>query len=160
MKNFFDLFALPQKFALDLEALEKKYLELQSLFHPDKSSSDDISKSIEINEGYKILADDFLRACHLLQLKNVDILNDEKAANVDIATLQEVLDLQEKIFEISGADEIRNLQNQLNLKIRLLLLEFVKHFEAPEIKEATQILIKVKYLKKSLQDLKIRKQKI
>jgi DnaJ-domain-containing protein 1 len=101
-----------------------------------------------------------LRACHLLQLKNVDILNDEKATNVDIATLQEVLDLQEKIFEISQEEEIRNLQNQLNLKIRLLLADFVKHFEASEIKEATQILIKVKYLKKSLQDLKIRKQKI
>ena len=73
MKNFFELFALKLNFEIDEIELEKKYLDFQKQFHPDISSSADIEKSIAINEAYKTLSDDFLRACYLLALKNIDI---------------------------------------------------------------------------------------
>jgi molecular chaperone HscB len=160
MKNFFELFSLTTNFAVDLFELEKKYLEFQNQFHPDKSSSDDISKSIEINEAYKILSDDFLRACYLLQLKGVDILHDEKAVRPDITTLSEVLELQEKISEISDKNEIEELRMKLNSEIRFLISAAMKAFEINEIALSSQLIVKTKYLKKSLEDLKIRKQKL
>jgi len=156
MKNFFDLFSLPQKFSIDFSVLEKKYLEFQKQFHPDKSSSDDISKSIEINEAYKILSDDFLRACYLLRLKGVDILNDERAVKVDITTLEQQLELQEKISEISK-DEIDELRKKINSEFKQLIAEAMEVFD---IKTSAQLLVKAKYLKKSLEDLKMRKQKL
>ncbi len=156
MKNFFSLFSLPQIFEIDLAQLEKKYLQFQHQFHPDKSSSDDISQSIEINQAYKILSDDFLRACYILQLQGCDILNDEKALKVEMATLEEAIELQEKISEISK-DEIENLRKELNSKIKSLILEAMQSLET---QDAAQLLVKAKYLKKSLEDLKIRKQKI
>lgn len=164
MQNFFELFSLPTNFAVDLAALEKKYLEFQNQFHPDKyqgeKSSDDISKSIEINAAYKILSDDFLRACYLLSLKGADIQNDEKAVKVDLATLEATLELQEKISEIVDVNEISALLAKINSEIKFLIAAFVKAFESNEIELAAQFLVKAKYLKKSAQDLKIRKQKI
>ena len=160
MKNHFTLFSLPEVFAINLAELEKKYLEFQQQFHPDKSGSDDISKSIDVNEAYKVLSDDFLRACHLLQLKNIDILHDEKALKVDFSTLEHILELQEKIAEISDKNEIENLRREINSEIKEIILQAAQMFEANEIELSAQILIKAKYLKKSLEDLKIRKKKI
>jgi molecular chaperone HscB len=159
MKNFFEIFSLEEKFAIDTADLEKKYFAFQNQFHPDKSSADDISKSIEINEAYKILADDFLRASYLLQLKGVDILQNEKAAKVDMATLQHVLELQEIISELTDKNQIEELRKKINSEFRQLILDGVKQLESNNIQAATQLLVKAKYLKKSLEDLKIRKKK-
>lgn len=160
MKNYFEIFSLPTSFSIDEIALEKKYLKFQTEFHPDKSGAGDIAKSMEINEAYKILADDFLRACHLLQLKNIDILNDEKAVKVDFATLEEQLELQEKISEIIENDEIEKLQKDLRLRVKQLILQAAEIYGTFDFNASAQVLIKVKYLKKSLEDLKIRKNKI
>ena len=160
MMNYFKIFSLKEEFAIDLSELEKKYLELQNQFHPDKSSIAEIEKSMMVNEGYKVLADDFLRACHILALQGIDIINDEKAANVDIATLQEILELQENIAEIINLEEIAKLQNEINSEIKLLIAEAIKYFPTNDFEILAQFLIKAKYLKKSLQDLKERKRKI
>jgi molecular chaperone HscB len=160
MKNYFELFSFPTDFKINSASLEKKYLEFQKRFHPDKASSGDIEKSIEINEGYKILSDDFLRASHLLQLQGIDILNDEKAVKVSQATLMEVLDLQEKISEISDKTEIENLRKKINSEFKELIFESMAQLKTEELELAAQILIKAKYFKKSLDDLKIRKQKL
>ena len=160
MKNFFELFALKPNFEIDQIELEKKYLDFQKQFHPDISSSADIEKSIAINEAYKTLSDDFLRACYLLALKNIDIRHDEKAIKPNTETLIEILELQEKIAEISDKNEIENLRKEINQEFKSLILNSMKQLEANEINLSAQLLIKAKYLKKSLEDLKIRKNKL
>ncbi len=160
MKNYFEIFGFLPQFEIDLKELEKKYLKLQHQFHPDQSSLDDISKSIEINEGYKTLSNDFLRACYLLKLQGINIIEDEKAAKVDFSTLAEILELQEKILELSDKDEIEKLKTQINNEIKTLIDSFSNHFKDNQINSATQFLIKAKYLKKSLEDLKRKKTKI
>lgn len=160
MKNYFKKFDFEEKFEIDLSELEKKYLDFQSRFHPDKSSTQDIEESIEINQAYKILSDDFERACYLLFLKGIDIKNDEKAVRLDVELLEEVLELQEKIAEINNKDEIEPLRKKINAAVKLLIGEAVDLLKNSNIKPASLLLIKAKYLKKSLEDLKIRKIKI
>ena len=160
MKNYFELFNLAPKFTIDLNEIEKKYHQFQNEFHPDKADFNSIEQSILINEAYKILSDDFLRASHLLQLKNIDIENDENHIKPDISTLQEILDLQEKIFEINNLNEILVLKNNLNLQIKNLIDDFQNAFEVNKFNEASQFLIKAKYLKKSLIDLKNRQKNL
>jgi molecular chaperone HscB len=164
MKNFFELFSLHADFFVDQSELEKKYLEFQNQFHPDKSQgekgSDDISQSIKINAAYKILSDDFLRACYILKLNGTDIQNDERAVKVDLATLERVLELQEKIAGLVDKNEIEELREKLNAEIKFLIAASVKCFGGADIELAAQFLVKAKYLKKSAEDLKIRKQKI
>jgi molecular chaperone HscB len=157
-KNHFEQFLLPVKFQIDLSELEKKYFALQSQFHPDVSKIEDIETSIAINEAYKILADDFRRACYLLLLAGIDIKNDEKAVRPDFSTLEEVLELQEKIAEISDKSAIAELKKKLDGEVQQLILQAMKHLEDARIETSAQILVKAKYLKKSLEDLKIRKQ--
>jgi molecular chaperone HscB len=148
MQNYFELFSLPQVFEIDLGELEKKYLEFQRQFHPDQSSSGDVSRSIEINEAYKVLTDDFLRACYLLLLMDIDIRNDERAVKVDQLTLLQVLELQEKISEISDKNEIEELRKKINLELKEMILDSMKQYKANEIATSAQTLIKAKYLKK------------
>lgn len=157
MTNYFETFSLPAQFAIDEVKLEKKYLELQNEVHPDKANLDDITKSVEINQGYKILSDDFLRACHLLVLKEIDILHDETAIRPDMATLEGALELQEKIEKISDENEIKELRKSLNLQVKDLISQSMSDYKKDDFKNAAQKLVKAKYLKKSLNDLKEKK---
>ncbi len=156
MKNHFEIFALPISFEIDLDNLEKKYLEFQKAFHPDNSSSADIEKSIAVNEAYDVLKNNLRRASHILQLNGIDLENDSTAPKVDSATLMEVLEIREKIFE-SSADEIENLKKDLSKKVKSLITESAQKLNNKEFETASQILIKAKYFDKTLQDLKRRK---
>ncbi len=156
MKNHFDIFSLPTAFEINLDELEKKYLEFQRNFHPDNFSGADIEKSIAINEAYEILKNDLRRASHILQLNNIDLENDSTAPKVDSATLYEVLELREQIFT-NNATEIGNLKKDLSEKIKYLINETAKKLQNKEFGAASQILIKAKYFDKTLQDLKRKK---
>lgn len=160
MKNFFKLFAIEEKFAIDLAELENKYLQFQNLHHPDKTSNKSLKKILDFNEGYQVLNDDFLRACHLLQLKEIDILNDEKAIKPDKLMLMEILELQEHVAQITQKNAIEILQKNLKHTINDLINDFNHYYLHQEYKVAGQFLVKAKYLKKILADLKIKKQKI
>jgi molecular chaperone HscB len=159
-KNFFDFFALPTQFDIDLNELEKKYLQFQKQFHPDKSNSSDIEQAIIINQAYKTLCDDFFRACYLLELKNVDISSDKNNVKPDIATLAAILELQEKIFVITDKNELENLQKEINQEFKSLIINAIYQLESLQIEASAQLLIKAKYLKKSLQDIKNQKNKL
>ncbi len=156
MKNFFEIFSLPAKFAIDLDDLEKKHLAFQQQFHPDNSSTADIEQSILVNEAYKILSAPISRASYILQLNGVDLKNDSTAPKVDQATLLEILELQEGLAEMdAGAAE--NLKKELSTKIKSLLNEVALELENQDFKKAAQILIKAKYFDKTLKDLKAKK---
>ncbi len=156
MKNFFEIFSLPQIFAIDLDDLEKKYLQFQQQFHPDNSSTADISQSIVINDAYKILSNPISRASYILQLNGIDLENDSNAPKPDRSTLLEILELQEQVAEIA-LNEIENLQKQINAKIKSLLVEVGEYLEKQAFSNASQVLIKVKYFDKTLRDLKAKK---
>jgi molecular chaperone HscB len=162
MKNFFKLFNIEKKFGIDVNLLEQKYLELQIKFHPDSSSSDldQVSKSIDINEGYKILSDDFLRGCHLLQLEKIDLINDNFAIKPDKSMLAEILELQEHISSLENKTIIENLIRQIKQTVNDLIIDFVRAYEDNQIKLSANYLLKAKYLKKAIEDLKIKKQKL
>ncbi len=156
MKNHFEIFTLPVSFAINLDELEAKYLDFQKAFHPDNSSTADIEKSISVNEAYNILKNSLRRASYILQLNGIDLENDSAAPKVDSATLMEVLELREKIFESSAA-EVENVKKDLSAKVKSLLSESAEKLENKDFNTAAQILIKAKYFDKTLQDLKRKK---
>jgi molecular chaperone HscB len=160
MSNFFILFDLEEKFAIDSIFLERKYLELQSKFHPDKSDHNNANKSIEINEAFRVLSDDFSRACYLLQLHDVDLINDDKAIKPDKSMLLEILELREHIETIENKNVIDNLSRHLKQTIEDLIADFARAYEDNQIKLSATFLLKAKYLKKAVEDLKIKKQKL
>ena len=103
--NYFELFEIPQAFAIDVVAIDKKYLELQRKFHPDrfigKPENERIEaaqKSADVNEGYRILKDSLLRAQYLLKLNGIMVgceAEDNEKASSEL--LEEMMELGERM---------------------------------------------------------------
>ncbi len=103
--NYFELFALEQNYTLDQKHLRKQYLALQEKYHPDKAKDElqrhkNAEHSMLINEAFKVLKDDYLRAEYILQLKG-EALNDNTLKTVlSPIQLEEILEEYELIENI------------------------------------------------------------
>lgn len=153
MKNFFDFFSLPIKFSLNQDELEQKYFSFQQQFHPDKAGIAEIENSMDINEAYEVLKNPLRRAAHILQLHDIDVENDELAIKPDMITLEEVLEIQEKIPDLTP-QEITELKKSLNNQIKSLIDEAAQKLDKKDFLSAAQFVIKAKYFDKILQDLR------
>src|SRR3954468_1739224 len=78
--NHFELFGLQPAFALDVEALEKAYREIQSQVHPDRfAHAGDAERraslqwTTRVNEAYRVLKSPVQRAKHILELHGIDV---------------------------------------------------------------------------------------
>ncbi len=156
MKNYFEILSLPVSTNINLEDLEKKYLNFQKEFHPDNSSSSDIEKSIAVNEAFEVLKNNLSRISHILQLNGIDLEDDSKSPKVDSTTLTEVLEIRETISE-SNYEQIGIIKKDLSSKIKYFINQAILKIDEKHFLEAAQILIKAKYFDKTLQDLKKRK---
>jgi len=152
INHFFNLY-LVENFVIDLNILEKNYLELQQKFHPDKSLSD-LEKSIALNESYKILSNPISRAEHLLELKNIFINDDENRLRPSLETLNEIIELQEKIENCQNLAELTPMKNFLLEKIDENFWQFVKNFDEKNFVQSAQDIMKIKYFKKTLELIK------
>ncbi len=104
MQNFFTLFNLEERFDIDLNELDVRYFALQSQYHPDRS--DDANMGLLINEGYKILQDNFERANHILELHGIFVTNNKLAPTIPAEKLEEILDTIDNIDEIDPFPEL------------------------------------------------------
>ncbi len=80
MQNHFELFHLPQRFAVDMTALDSAYREVQNRVHPDKFvSAGNTEKRVAMqwatraNEAYQTLKSPFKRAAYLCELNGIDL---------------------------------------------------------------------------------------
>lgn len=153
MKNHFEKFALPVKFEVNLDQLEQKYFDFQKQFHPDKAGIAEIESSISINQAYEVLKNPLKRAAHILQLNNIDVEKDGGNIRPDMATLEEILEIQEKISDLDEK-EILDLIKSLVEEIKLLLTKTAEKLDNKDYANGAQIFIKAKYLDKILQDLR------
>jgi molecular chaperone HscB len=80
LQNHFELFGLAPAYALEAEALERSYRDIQSQVHPDRfAHAGDAERraslqwTTRVNEAYRTLKDPVQRAKHLLELRCVDV---------------------------------------------------------------------------------------
>ena len=110
-RNYFELFALPVSFDVDISSLSARYQDLQRSTHPDKfTNATDRERRLSmqqasiINEAYQTLKDPLKRAQYLLSLNNVDV-NSESNTVMDTAFLMQQMELREALDDIMGASE-------------------------------------------------------
>ena len=77
--NFFEIFAIPQAWDVDLNGLNIRYRALQQEFHPDKYSTKSqidqrlaVQMTSLINQAFGTLKCPLKRAQYLLELSNID----------------------------------------------------------------------------------------
>jgi len=138
---------LPQDFEIDSDQLEKNYIKLQQIFHPDKQINKtklerliSLEHAAKINKAYNVLKDNKKRAEYLLYLEGI-IINQEEGNNLspDPAILVEILEIREAAQDFN----IKNMQEEC-WEI------FKKKFKEKAFQAAAQSIIKLQFLNKFL----------
>ncbi|MBL4911068.1 MAG: co-chaperone HscB [Alteromonadaceae bacterium] len=118
--NYFDLFALPHSFEIDLAKLSAAFQSLQKMAHPDKfahASSQQqllaVQKSANINDAYQILKTPIKRAEYMLQQRGTDMPS-EQTSFQDTLFLMRQMELHEMLEELPHADDIDGAVNAAN----------------------------------------------
>ena len=152
--NYFELFNLSISIDINLEDLDKKYLKLQSQFHPDKFvRATSIEKSMaaristHLNDGYNTLKDLITRVDYILYLKNYK--KDESTTFKNKEFLLNQITLTEKI-ESANKNELEKIKIDLKDKIREITSELKKNLSSNDFETTSDNLAMIKFYRKNL----------
>ena len=119
MLNYFELFAVPTSFELNLQLLSKNYQALQKATHPDKfaGQSDQqqrlaLQKNAQINDGYQVLKSPIARAEHLLALRGVELANETQTMQ-DTSFLMQQMEWRETLAEAPSSADPQSVLDEL-----------------------------------------------
>lgn len=126
MHSHFDLFGLAPAYALESEALDRAYREIQSRVHPDRfAHAGDAERraslqwTTRVNEAYRTLKDPVQRAKHLLELHGVDVAFETNTAMPGDFLAQQ-MELRESLEEAKNAAALDELRKNLRAESRSL----------------------------------------
>lgn len=137
------------RFAVDLKALKKEFLQLQGKAHPDLHPADKKKQaeglSARINEAYKTLQNPLLRAQYILSLRGIDVAEDETAKVEDPELLMEVLETRETIEDAQEEKDLEPLKqtNEARIDNSIEILEDA--FKSDDMDLAKSESIKLRY---------------
>jgi molecular chaperone HscB len=127
--SHFELFGLQPSFALDREALERAYREIQSRVHPDRFAHAGAAErraslqwTTRVNEAYQALKNPVARASHILALHDVDVAF-ETNTSMPADFLMQQMELREALeqaTESRNAGALEALQGRINADKRSL----------------------------------------
>lgn len=107
--DYFELFGMPARYAIDLGELERRYKALMLEVHPDRFAADtDRAKRLAVqysgfaNEAYRTLADPLRRGAYMVGKHGFDPFDEINTA-MDPAFLMRQLELREAL-EDAGRD--------------------------------------------------------
>ncbi len=128
--NHFQLFELPERFAIDDSALESAWRRLQSAVHPDRhvqgSPTDrrlSLQRATQVNEAYRTLRDPLRRAAYLCELRGRPLQLESNTA-MPPAFLMQQMEWREALDEARGgrdAQALSALREQIDAGHRALL---------------------------------------
>jgi molecular chaperone HscB len=161
--NHFELLNLEQRYDINPASLRKQYLLKQALHHPDRANSDstrieNLNISMQLNEAYKVLKDDYMRAEYLLKIlgQNFDdrLLRDALTA----PELEELIESHEELDLIDAVVDLQHLKDNKILKKTQMMQALTVCFGDNNITKALDITLRLKYLTNLVKniDLKIK----
>src|SRR5271163_3289248 len=121
--DYFALFEMPRKLWIEMDALEKKFLQLSWKLHPDSFVNAteterelSLKRSSELNDAYRALRDPVMRVEYLLGLENMRKEGEHKQ-QAPPELLEEVFELNESLDELreakSAGDDLTALKSRL-----------------------------------------------
>ncbi|NMR26796.1 co-chaperone HscB [Pseudoalteromonas sp. NEC-BIFX-2020_002] len=109
--RYFELFAIPVDYNVDLVKVSKNYLDLQRAVHPDRhanASSRDkllaVQNAAEINDALQILKHPVKRAEYMLSELGVDIRAEQQTLQDPLFLMQQ-MELREELEELSASHD-------------------------------------------------------
>jgi len=157
MQNHFELFQLPQRFALDTSALDAAYRDVQGRVHPDKFvNATDAEKRVAMqwatraNEAYQTLKNPQKRAQYMCELNGVDLQTESNTA-MPMAFLMQQMEWREELGEARAgkdADALEALDKQLRNERKAKLLDIEHQIDAGDFHAAAQGVRALMFLEK------------
>jgi molecular chaperone HscB len=112
MQNHFELFQLPQRFTVDMAALDRAYREVQNQVHPDKFVGAPAAEkrvamqwATRANEAYQTLRNPFRRAAYLCELNGIDLQAESNTA-MSPAFLMQQMEWREALEDAKATKDI------------------------------------------------------
>jgi molecular chaperone HscB len=114
--NHFEVFGLPRRLAVDVDALQRRFYELSRQYHPDfhaaappEEQADMLKASARLNAAYRALRDPLARIEYLVQLEEGRETREGAAVRPQAPPelLEEMFEIQEALAEAraGGLDE-------------------------------------------------------
>ncbi|MCP5362147.1 MAG: Fe-S protein assembly co-chaperone HscB [Hyphomicrobiales bacterium] len=163
-ENYFELFGLAQGYALDEAALENAYIALQRAAHPDRVGGDSaarlalVQQAAHINDAYQTLKHPRRRAEYLLSLLGVTVAKDGHTID-DPELLEEVLEQREALAEADSPEAVAQLKAQASAAREACLTALEDYFDAGDILAAHKETLRLTYLEKQLEELRLRQRR-
>ncbi|MEC4722361.1 Fe-S protein assembly co-chaperone HscB [Noviherbaspirillum sp. CPCC 100848] len=162
MQNHFELFQLPQRFAIDSAALDAAYREVQNRVHPDKFSNASGSEkrvamqwATRANEAYQTLKNPFKRAAYLCELNGVDLQIESNTA-MPTAFLMQQMEWREALEDARAGKDLAAL-DRLDQELRAARKEELSDIgvilEAKNFAEAAQRVRQLMFLEKFAEEV-------
>ena len=118
--SHFELFGLAPAYALETDALERSYREIQSTVHPDRfAHAGDAERrasmqmTTRVNEAYRTLKSPVKRAQYLLELKGVDVAFETDTA-MPKDFLLEQMELRERLEDSKSSSDLDVIKKNLS----------------------------------------------
>ncbi len=157
MQNHYELFQLPQRFAVDTGALDNAYRDVQSRVHPDKFvNATDAEKRVAMqwatraNEAYQTLKNPQKRAQYLCELHGVDLQTESNTA-MPVAFLMQQMEWREALGDARAAkdsDALDALDRDLRAARKAQLAEIEQQLDAADYVGAAQGVRALMFLEK------------
>jgi molecular chaperone HscB len=135
--DYFAVFGLPRKLALDVKALERSFYRLSRAVHPDRFAQADAEKqrwSLEqtslLNDAYRTLKQPISRTEYLLRLEGVEIADDKTPAKVPADLLEEVFELNMQLEEMRANRKMGEDDPQLRADLTAAQAQFTARLAA------------------------------
>jgi len=161
--NFFELFALPVSYYVDLNKIQQQYMKLQKQVHPDKfANGSALEKRISmqqtsaINEAQATLKDPVLRAIYLLKLKGIDF-SLENETTMDMEFLVQQLEMRESLENIrkeaDPLDALDLIAKEVKASSQSMMDSFAQAFNDDKLDDAREWIRKLQFLQKAKNEI-------
>ncbi|MBN2576370.1 MAG: Fe-S protein assembly co-chaperone HscB [Deltaproteobacteria bacterium] len=174
--DYFQVFGIPEVYALDEAGLEQRYKELTKLLHPDRFARADprarrasLERSVQLNEAWRTLKDPIRRAEYMLLLAGIDIGEmagtgrqpaDHVTLPVPPVLLMEVMELREALAAAHAAKDVHETEAliaKVQSRLKTVVEDVAKGFAAspPELSFVAARLVGVRYYRRFLDEARL-----
>ncbi len=162
MQNHYDLFQLPATFAVDSNALDAAYRDVQGQVHPDRFvNATDAEKRVAMqwatraNEAYQTLRSPQKRAQYLCELHGVDLKTESNTA-MPMAFLMQQMEWREALGDAKAARDLaalESLEAEVAADRKARMVQIGQQLDAGDYEHAAQGVRALMFLEKFGEEL-------